>query len=198
MNRLKRNNTLRAATIVLGAVAILAASVERQAAAGVLAIKRWTVDVGGGGYSRSGLWTFAGTVGQHDAGLLPGAPYSIRGGFWGSGPLTVTSVETPDPSEPTPIAAPRVARIFPIAPNPTGSMARFAFELPESRPVVIRIYRVSGALVRTLTSHTLPAGRHEVTWDARDANGSEVGAGLYFVRVQLGHLERSQKLLIVR
>ena len=195
MNRHTPSSPLRAGAVVLAAVALLA---PQAAAAGVLAISRWTIDAGGGGYSRSGLWTFAGTVGQHDAGLLPGAPYTVRGGFWGSGPLTVTAVETPAPSESTPTAAPRVARVLPVAPNPTARTARFAFELPESRPVVIRIYRVSGALVRTLASRTLPAGRHEVTWDARDANGSEVGAGLYLARVQLGDLERSQKLLIVR
>jgi len=189
MNR--RNHLVTVAAAVAAVTAV-------HAIAGPLTITRWTVDVGGAGFTQAGTWTLSGTAGQHDAGLLSAGTYTLLGGFWGGGPLLVTGVETPDPSNPATNPAPSVARVLAIAPNPTGGDARFGFELPEARRVDIQIYNVSGALVRTITSRVWPAGRHEIVWNARDAGGSTVAVGLYFARVRLGALERTQKLLIVR
>jgi hypothetical protein len=52
------------------------------AAAQDYAIKKWSVDVGGGASSGGGYW-LAGTVGQPDAGVLSGGIYDLTGGFWG-------------------------------------------------------------------------------------------------------------------
>ena len=184
------------AAVLLAGCAFLA----RPAQAFAPTVKWWTVDGGGNGYSKGGTYNLAGTSGQPDAGDLPGSPYAIRGGFWGKGALVLTAVETPDPIDPSDPAAgaPKVARILHAAPNPTDASARFAFELPNTRLVEIRVYSVTGALVRTVARGTWPAGRHDVTWDGRDSGGRVAGQGLYIVRVRLGSLERSQKLLIVR
>ena len=48
----------------------------------------WTVD--GGGYVSSGTasagvaYTLTSTIGQSDAGWMPGGNYSLGGGFWGT------------------------------------------------------------------------------------------------------------------
>lgn len=161
-------------------------------------INWWTVDGGGNGYAKAGAYNLAATSGQPDAGDLAGSPYSIRGGFWARGALVITAVDAPDPTGPPSAGVPRVARILPATPNPTGSAVRLSFELPNERAVAIRVYNVAGALVRTLAHGSYPAGRHAVIWDGRSSGGSLVGQGLYVVRIRLGSLERSQKLLIVR
>ena len=48
---------------------------------GQFEITRSTVD-GGGGSSTGGTVEMQGTVGQPDAGLQTGGPYTLRGGFW--------------------------------------------------------------------------------------------------------------------
>lgn len=181
---------------------LLAVAVACPAHAFAPTINWWTLDGGGNGngYAKAGTYNLAGTSGQPDAGDLAGSPYSIRGGFWARGALVVTAVELPDPTDPGDGAPglPKVARVLPAAPNPTGSAVRFSFELPNERAVVIRVYNVAGALVRTLARASYTAGRHDVTWDGRGSRGVLVGQGIYIVRVRLGSLERSQKLLIVR
>lgn len=170
-------------------------------AAGPLTITRWSVDSGGSGFTHVGLYTLAGTAGQSDAARLQGLGYLVNGGFWGPGPLVVAGVAIPDPTEPADPGgspAPLVARILPAAPNPTSNAARLGFEVPEPRRVRIQVFSVAGALVRTVTDQVWPAGRHEVGWDGRSAGGDAAAAGLYFVRVRLGSLERTQKLLLVR
>ncbi|MFM9996197.1 MAG: hypothetical protein ACKVU4_10390 [Phycisphaerales bacterium] len=44
----------------------------------------WNTYDGGGGVSTGGGFTVTGTIGQPDAGGMAGAPYEVRGGFWGS------------------------------------------------------------------------------------------------------------------
>jgi hypothetical protein len=170
-------------------------------AAGPLTITRWTIDGGGVWFSRVGTWTLAGSIGQPDAGKLEGSTYTVRGGFWGAGALDVTAVPTPgpiDPADPASQPVPLVARVLPASPNPTSGTARIGFELPDARPVRVQVFGVGGALVRTVTDRVWPAGRHVIAWDGRDGGGDAAAAGLYFVRVRLGSLERNQKLLVVR
>ena len=185
---------------VVSAALAIAMAAASPAQAFAPTVNWWTVDGGGNGYAKAGAYNLAGTSGQPDAGDLAGSPYSIRGGFWARGALVLTAVETPDPTEPGEGAGgpPKVARVLPAAPNPSESGVRLSFELPNERAVLIRVYNVAGALVRTLARGGYPTGRHAVTWDGRDSRGALVGQGVYIVRVQLGPLERSQKLLIVR
>jgi hypothetical protein len=90
------------------------------------------------------------------------------------------------------------ASIRPPAPNPLRSQTRISFELPELREVEIRIFDIHGSLVRTLAQGPRPSGRYTVEWDTRDAGGERVGAGIYFVQVRLGTLEKSLKLVVMR
>lgn len=46
------------------------------------AVDWFTID-GGGGVSTGGVYAVSGTIGQPDAGMMSGGPYSLLGGFWG-------------------------------------------------------------------------------------------------------------------
>jgi hypothetical protein len=165
-------------------------------ASGALTITRWTVDGGGIRYFQMGSITAAGTIGQPDAGLLVGRDMTVAGGFWIPGGALPTGVDDGDAPGARPILL--TARIYAASPNPVIGETALRFDLPEAREVVIQVFDVTGALRRTLSNATLPAGRHAVRWDASDARGEPVASGLYVVRVRLGDLERNQKLLVMR
>jgi len=48
-----------------------------------------TVDGGGEASSSGGVYILGGTAGQPDAGLLTGGSYTLGGGFWGGGAVTL-------------------------------------------------------------------------------------------------------------
>lgn len=48
-----------------------------------------TIDGGSHTFSTGGGYHLGGTIGQPDAGLLKGDGYTLGGGFWGGGALTV-------------------------------------------------------------------------------------------------------------
>ncbi|HEY3215730.1 MAG TPA: FlgD immunoglobulin-like domain containing protein [Candidatus Eisenbacteria bacterium] len=53
-------------------------------------------------------------------------------------------------------------------PNPFSRATHIGFDLPREAAVSVRVYDVSGPLVRTLTAgRTLAAGRQAVEWDGR-------------------------------
>ena len=193
------------ARAVAGAAAMLLASGLGLPAPGEAApyeITRWTVDGGGASPRQAGPYTCGGTVGQPDAGRLSRLSYALAGGFWGSlAPAVVGVADTLD-GDPAPLpgGVPEVrqARIHPPAPNPLFSHTRIAFELPDTREVEITVFDIHGSLVRTLAEGPRPSGRYTVEWDTRGVGGQRVGSGIYFVRVRLGALEKSLKLVVMR
>jgi hypothetical protein len=69
-------------TVSLTAAGVLAASVAEFDSG-------WHVVAGGGGHSSAADYAVGGTAGQPDAGLLTGGEYTLGGGFWGGGAVTL-------------------------------------------------------------------------------------------------------------
>jgi hypothetical protein len=62
----------------------------------------------------------------------------------------------------------------------------------------VGLYDVSGRLVKTLARGSFDGREQSVAWDGRDAAGSPVPAGIYFVRARSGGQTSHLKLTVVR
>lgn len=83
----------------------------------------------------------------------------------------------------------------PAVPNPSAAQTRVAFTLPVESDASLTLVDVQGREVRSLALGRLGAGRHEFTWDGRDASGALVPAGVYFAIARSGG-ERSVQRLV--
>ena len=83
-------------------------------------------------------------------------------------------------------------------PNPARQAARCAFALPEGASVEVEAFDVTGRHVRTIASGWRDAGRGEVEWDLRDDSGRPVNAGLYLLRVRVGGVALTRRLVVAR
>jgi endonuclease I len=97
-----------------------------------------------------------------------------------------------------PGAAPRGLVLYANSPNPFVARTAIGFDLPRSGHVALRLYDVSGRLVRTLADRAMEAGRQQVEWDGRDEGGTGVGAGLYFCRLESGGAVATRRIARVR
>ena len=157
-------------------------------------MQRWTVDGGGSSAMTGGDYSLSGTAGQAEAGNLQSTNYDLQGGFWGG--MDLVPVDVPDLEDEQQQTL--SLGIFPPLPNPARAGTQIRFQIPDPRPVEVRVYNVRGELVRTLVQRALPAGPHLVDWDTRGESGRPVASGIYFVRVQLGETIRTHRLTVIR
>ena len=88
--------------------------------------------------------------------------------------------------------------LHPNYPNPFNPTTTIAYEIPERAGVSLVIYDVGGREVRRLVSESQPRGRHEVTWDGRNASGDPAASGVYFYRLAAGDFVQTRKMILLK
>jgi parallel beta-helix repeat protein len=83
-------------------------------------------------------------------------------------------------------------------PNPFNPSTTIRFAVPQASQVTLQIYDIRGALVKTLVSGNLTAGRHQMVWDGVNASGQPVASGVYLYRIQAGSFLQTKLMLLVR
>ena len=78
-------------------------------------------------------------------------------------------------------------------PNPFNPSTVISFSVPRQSHVKIEVFNVLGQVVTTLSDGTLPAGNHEVIWDA-----STNPSGVYFYRVSWSGGSQTRKMVLVK
>jgi hypothetical protein len=97
------------------------------------------------------------------------------------------------------VAAPQVARLLPVAPNPAAAgPVRVGFVLPQAADISVRIYTATGRLVRVLADGRFDAGEYTREWDGRDLDGVRAASGVYLVRLAGDGVVRTRKLTLVK
>jgi hypothetical protein len=76
------------------------------------------------------------------------------------------------------------AKLLQNQPNPLTSKTRIRFELPVSGHVSLKVYDLSGRLVKTIMDNEMKAGVYTFIWDGSDSDGRKVSSGIYFYRLQ--------------
>ncbi len=100
-----------------------------------------------------------------------------------------------------PAAVPQVATaLIDARPNPANPSAKIAFTLADQGQVTLRIFDVSGRLVRTLVDEVLEASNEtfERTWDGMDDAGRHVGSGVFFYQLDAPGYSSAKKLVILK
>jgi flagellar hook assembly protein FlgD len=72
------------------------------------------------------------------------------------------------------------------------------FLLPQSGHVVLKIFNILGAEIRTLADEQREAGYHRVRWDGRDNNGKPVASGVYLYQLRAGDFSQVKKMSLLR
>ena len=83
-------------------------------------------------------------------------------------------------------------------PNPFNPVTTIQFGLKESSAVTLKIYDVSGRLVRALVSGRLEPGIYNESWDGTDDRGHGVASGVYFYSLRTGSFTDRKKMVIAR
>jgi uncharacterized repeat protein (TIGR01451 family) len=136
----------------------------------------------GGSVDSTGFFTSVGQVGSFqvtasDAGISGVANVEVVSG--------VPVEETSD--------LPAEYALYRNYPNPFNPVTRLRFDLPAPDRVRIEVFDVLGRRQAVVLNRDLPAGRHEISWDA-----TTFPSGLYFYRLQAGTFSQTKQMILLR
>jgi hypothetical protein len=78
-------------------------------------------------------------------------------------------------------------------PNPFNTGTKIAFSLEKYERVEIKLYDILGREVRNILNDYLPAGWHEINFEAKD-----LATGMYFYKLKTGGFTSTKKLLLLK
>ncbi len=87
------------------------------------------------------------------------------------------------------------------APNPFNASTVIPFQVPvdlAGEPMRMRIYNLSGQVVRVLRVDAPGAGEHHLSWDGRDEYGRDAASGVYVYRLETREWAVHRRMLLVR
>jgi hypothetical protein len=131
----------------------------------------------------------SGATRHYDSGLVPGGekfpqldlPVAINGFFCHDSVFGVQARPTITAVTPVDPGSLRLA----ATPNPFQGLARIDFMLPAPGRVDLKIYDLSGRVVRALSRNLwFEAGPHSLAWDGRAGDGTRLASGIYFVSLK--------------
>ncbi len=82
-------------------------------------------------------------------------------------------------------------------PNPFNPSTIIPYQLAASTRVRLEVFNVLGQHLATLVDEEQAAGSHTATWNATDAAGRAVGAGVYFYRLRGGGRKLTGRMVLV-
>ncbi len=83
-------------------------------------------------------------------------------------------------------------------PNPFKGVTTINFKVPSEQLVTLRIYDISGRMVKDLVSEIMLTGEYKYHWNGRNHENRDVDPGLYFYRLEIGEGSNTQKIVKLR
>jgi hypothetical protein len=83
-------------------------------------------------------------------------------------------------------------------PNPFNPSTTIRYDTKAKGLVAIRLYDVSGRLVRTLVDGGKDAGSYSAVWDGRNNLGTAAASGIYFCKMEAEGWSATRKVVMLR
>ncbi|MCK4352013.1 VCBS repeat-containing protein [candidate division WOR-3 bacterium] len=87
-------------------------------------------------------------------------------------------------------------KLFQNAPNPFNQKTEIRYQISDVSKVSLKIYDLTGRLIRTLVNEPQKPGLYQVKWDKYDNKSKPVASGIYFYRLSTKDRKAITKKLI--
>ncbi|MBK8164360.1 MAG: hypothetical protein IPK64_00195 [bacterium] len=96
------------------------------------------------------------------------------------------------------IAPPARYALHANRPNPFNPSTCIEYDVPVQTQVRVRIFDVTGRLVREIAGRDHAPGTYKIVWNGDDEQGRSVPAGVYFCRVDAADFSGTRKMTLVK
>jgi len=83
-------------------------------------------------------------------------------------------------------------------PNPFSVGTSIDYQLPTDCNVELKIYDITGHLIKVLISDGKIAGHHTVHWNGKNDLGEKIVDGVYFYHIKAGEFSQTKKMVFTR
>jgi hypothetical protein len=112
--------------------------------------------------------------------------------------FSMSVVRSPSTGAPGIDWRPGVTGLIGCQPNPFNPRATILWEVARETPALIRIYDVTGRMVRALFNGRAAAGPHASVFDGRDTGGKALPSGIYFVRMETPGVRQIRQVTLLK
>jgi hypothetical protein len=111
--------------------------------------------------------------------------------------LYLANITDPTVVKPTPRYSNSLAQNYP---NPFNPSTTIKYSVKERTHVMLRIYNVTGQLVRTLVNEEqIPRGEgYTIVWNGRSNSGNPVSSGVYFYKIVTKNFTETKKMVLLK
>ena len=95
-------------------------------------------------------------------------------------------------------AIPAAYRAYQGYPNPFNPRCTIRYDIPTAGTVNLRVFDVSGTLVRTLVDGWREPGVYSEVWNGRDDTGTELPSGIYLYCLEADDFVAARKMALLR
>ncbi len=83
-------------------------------------------------------------------------------------------------------------------PNPFNPSTTIRYSLSSPQKIYIRIYDVSGQLVKDIIEEHKQAGEYNVKWNGKNNSGQRVSSGVYYYQMTVGNETQAKKMILIK
>jgi parallel beta-helix repeat protein len=126
--------------------------------------------------------------------------YEYQGGSKG-GNAKIASSDTNSNKLHLPAETPKEFGLSQSYPNPFNPTAVIEFTIGSDHPsnhITLKVYNITGQLVKTLVDEEKSLGTYTVTWDGRNNSNEEVASGIYFYELKSNNLKETKRMVLIK
>jgi hypothetical protein len=133
-------------------------------------------------------------------GFVDMGAYEYQSGAKG-GNAKIASSDTNSNNLHLPITTPIEFGLSQSYPNPFNPTAVIEFTIGSEHPsshITLRVYNITGQLVKTIVDEEKTPGTYTVTWDGRNNSNEEVASGIYFYELKSKNLRETKRMVLIK
>jgi hypothetical protein len=93
---------------------------------------------------------------------------------------------------------PLTTTLYSPKPNPMiNGKTYISFSLAEPSPVKLKIYNISGKLIKTVLNYQMDIGIYDIIWNGKDERAQPVSEGIYFYTLETSKQKFTKKVIVL-
>ncbi len=96
------------------------------------------------------------------------------------------------------IPSPKEYKLEQNYPNPFNPSTTIRYSIDSPQKISIKIYNISGQLIKEINREHNHAGEYEVIWDGKNNYGQKISSGAYFYQLTAGKYTEAKKMILIK